>query len=108
MLYEEAASIINPDFAIGEKDDNFTPTDKVRRRIDNIVNTLKGKDLTKFNLPYVKPEIDNFIKSNPDPDLEVSSNIFIELCERLLYAYGKQVTVKEKVIIAYLTLYCSI
>jgi hypothetical protein len=108
MLYDEAVSMINPDFAIGAKDESYVAPTKVRTRIDNIVKVLKGKDLMKFNLPYIKPEIDRFIKSNPDPDLEISSNIYIELCERLIYAYGKQITVNDKLIIAYLTIYCSI
>ena len=107
MLYDDASKLIRADFIVGEKDDNYKAPEKVQFKIDSLVKQLKGKDLVNFNIPYVKKAMDAYLE-HPDPELEVPNNIFLELTEKIVYAYGKQMTNVEKVIIAYLAIYCSI
>ena len=107
MLYEDAKGLIRSDFVIGEKDENYKAPEKVQFKIDSLVKQLKGKDLKNFNIPYVKKAMDQYL-TNPDPELDIPNNIFLELAEKIVYAFGKPMTSEEKVIIAYLAIYCSI
>lgn len=107
MLYDDAKGLIRPDFIVGEKDDSYKAPEKVQFKIDSLVKQLKGKDLKNFNIPYVKKAMDQYL-TNPDPELDVPNNIFLELAEKIVYAFGKPMGSEEKVIIAYLSIYCSI
>lgn len=108
-LLTEAKKIINPDFVVGTKRDTFEPSVKCKHRMDTLVDKLKNKDdLTGFDLPYVRIEVDKFLNGNPDPEMEIPANVVIELLEKIRYNTGKPVTVDDKIIIAYLAIYCSI
>lgn len=107
-LLTDAKKIIRPDFVIGERDDVIL-TDKCRNRMNNIIKKFEYmEDFRNFNLPYVKNEIDEWIESKPDPNFEIPSNLIIELFEKLIYSKNKSITVDDKIIIAYLAIYCSI
>lgn len=107
-LLTEAAQIIHPNFTIGQKEENVQLTEKCQYRMNKLIEKLKGKEIGNFNLPYVKNEIDEFIKSKPDPELEIPTNVVIELLEQLVYSNNKKPTADDKIIIAYLAIYCSI
>lgn len=108
-LLSEAQKVINPNFVVGTKSDTFVPSFKCKHRMDTLIDKLKNKDdLTNFDLPYVRIEVEKFLNSNPDPEMEIPSNVVIELLEKIRYSTGKSVTVNDKIIIAYLAIYCSI
>lgn len=108
MLYDDAKALITPNFVVGEKDETYHAPEKVQNKINALVNQLKGKDLKNFNVPYVKQAMDRYLSNDPDPELDIPNNIFLELAEKIVYAYGKPMGTEEKIIIAYLSIYCSI
>lgn len=107
LLTEAKQVITKPDFVIGEKDNTILP-EKCNFRMNSIIQTLKGKDMRNFNLPYVTKEVNKFLSNNPDPEMIIHQNVVITLLENLVYSSGRQATAEDKVIIGYLALYCSI
>lgn len=105
-LLEAAKKVVHPDFVIGEKDD-MTLSENTQMKINSLVNKLKNSDMSNYVLPWVEDEVDRFL-ATADPEFEISANILIELLEKLVYAKGKEVTVEDKIIIGYLSIYCAI
>jgi len=106
-LLSDAKKVVRGDFIIGQKEDNVQLSEKCKFRMNKLIEKLKGRDIANFTLPYVKAEMDKFLE-NPDPEFEIPSNVVIELLEKLVYSNNKEATMDDKIIIGYLSIYCSI